>query len=875
MQAQATRQKQQAITSAQSLTCVQTLLRASLGCITYLRDLLPQDNFSSSYLTSGPSNPGSSFDSLPSSQSSSSGPGGFKIMTVNRGWSAEADKLLDYLEKGIFDAIERQYLKSFIFAIYLDQEDPNNLAEAYTFEFTYVRVPGTDTVVPIMSLGEDMSKMKLHDGVASRDPVVRAIAQSRVPTLADVKRSLKSMVKQLISAVNQMDKLPNRKFVTFKLFYNPQTPAGYEPPNFAAGDAERDRFVFTTHNPDEAPDKWSIGRLETGFHSLSLEITSVSSILPGASSTDALPFGGTTSSATLLPTTSASRVAEAAAQRIAAHARRVVWDAEALCRADSKDVDAEGEPDPDYAEKPAPQDAWAPLGVRDEEGAIIDLATARTQGIDIDKFAGDAMDVDGGNVPGTLEIVYGGASDSASQNLAEMATRRSASHDHTQPLTISTQPLPSVDVAASDSDDSRDSHSERGALGGMGSSPLTSPLPPSSDDEAPTDEILDMETQRLPSGRDHNHKHKPEGVESFLNATASAGKRQRQHDSIASFSPTPPPAPEDIDSTPTMVASSSHGPADAKKSPTPPEKMDDDDVLTPIPTPTPVKQDEENVDTDPVRCDCGVQQDDTEAILCDGCGRWHHLWCMGFHSTHDKRIPQRFICFTCALERDENWAIVRLQPWCAELLNKFAQLALFRRAIKLVEEHSPESSKAFTELIGCEPLVAGQLFKRLEAEGFIALQSDLEDIDAKVVKKGKKKARKSIRRTRYVFIHASRRTSRYASYFAPEPKAEIRVMGMEGVVRPLSLSRSSSALDCFESNYAELDADIRGQVNPPKPPPAPKSRRQAVFEDAQTQAETQIAPPPTASKRKAVEDEDERDGKKIKISVAAAVDLYD
>ena len=129
--------------------------------------------------------------------------------------------------------------------------------------------------------------MKLHDGAAPRDPVVRAIAQSRVPTLADVKRSLKSMVKQLISAVNQMDKLPStyslrsatfdsllittclsdRKFVTFKLFYNPQTPAGYEPPNFTAGDAERDRFVFTTHNPDEAPDKWSIGKLETGFHS--------------------------------------------------------------------------------------------------------------------------------------------------------------------------------------------------------------------------------------------------------------------------------------------------------------------------------------------------------------------------------------------------------------------------------------------------------------------------------------------------------------------------------------------------------------------------------------------------------------------------------
>ena len=60
-----------------------------------------------------------------------------------------------------------------------------------------------------MSLGEDIANMKLHDGAAPRDPVVRAIAQSRVPTLADVKRSLKSMVKQLISAVNQMDRLPS------------------------------------------------------------------------------------------------------------------------------------------------------------------------------------------------------------------------------------------------------------------------------------------------------------------------------------------------------------------------------------------------------------------------------------------------------------------------------------------------------------------------------------------------------------------------------------------------------------------------------------------------------------------------------------------
>jgi hypothetical protein len=65
-------------------------------------------------------------------------PHGCYVTTITRGWSAEADKLLDYLvrlfdysgivlsltylvpkENGIFDAIKKQYLRSFIFAIYL------------------------------------------------------------------------------------------------------------------------------------------------------------------------------------------------------------------------------------------------------------------------------------------------------------------------------------------------------------------------------------------------------------------------------------------------------------------------------------------------------------------------------------------------------------------------------------------------------------------------------------------------------------------------------------------------------------------------------------------------------------------------------------
>ena len=43
----------------------------------------------------------------------------FKIMAVRRGFSSEGDLLLDYLEKGVFHALEKQYLKRFILALYL------------------------------------------------------------------------------------------------------------------------------------------------------------------------------------------------------------------------------------------------------------------------------------------------------------------------------------------------------------------------------------------------------------------------------------------------------------------------------------------------------------------------------------------------------------------------------------------------------------------------------------------------------------------------------------------------------------------------------------------------------------------------------------
>ena len=57
-----------------------------------------------------------------------------------------------------------------------------------------------------------------------------------------------------------------RRYATFKLFYTDKTPADYEPQHFRPGDVDADKFFFTTHGTKEAPEKFSVGQLETGHH---------------------------------------------------------------------------------------------------------------------------------------------------------------------------------------------------------------------------------------------------------------------------------------------------------------------------------------------------------------------------------------------------------------------------------------------------------------------------------------------------------------------------------------------------------------------------------------------------------------------------------
>ncbi|KAI0748495.1 HORMA domain-containing protein [Daedaleopsis nitida] len=846
MQAQASRteQHQAVITSQQSLQSIQTLLRAGLGCITYLRNLLPSDNFSESYLTSSgpdtlssqPSQSGSSFASSDGRRNVS----GFKIMTVTRGFTEEADRLLDYLENGIFDALSKQYLRSLIFAIYLDDQDPNNIIEAYTFNFKYCEVPGTTEAVPIMTLGEEMMNLNLSGSTATKthDPVAEATKKGKVPTLGEVKRSLKTLIKNLIQATTQMDALPKRRFATFKLFYYDHTPDDYEPPHFRAGDVNKDKWFMTTHAQGEVPERCSVGFVHTGYHGVDVKVASVSGYLPSCEDNNA-PFLGTMdrsifAAPPLTPTEEAAqRAQQIKAQRQDAVKRCVVWDGDDGLG----DADVGGD---------LPADRNGPIGMRDHDGSIIPY----TSGTERPNF-GPSAEAQYAGQPETMPSCIG--------QLAKGAPLPCQEVSPTQELE-STQVIqsPTATAPASPTRSPTPTPKPRN-LRLRGTARTDSPLPPS-------------DVPSLSSGSEPPQD--PGTIDT-----------QMMYDMMADTSP-------DDDS---MMLDTETQPAPLF--PHVEDAIEPSSELAQVVGPeTPMIMDEGRGSLD---CECGVQSEDCDLCICEGgCRRWFHLWCMGYHSAKDPRIPSRFICFDCRVKADRNWDLIVVHDLYPRMIARFKDLAIQRRGIKVFEAHAPDGLSAFTKLIGCDSTVAGQVFKRLEAEGFIAQETREEDDSGflettALATKRKGRGGKTNRKTRasqrrknlqkpvYIFVQAIKNEVTYKDYFNPDPEVEKRLLGLSDL-KPARKSRKKMAEEhpATEANTspAQLDTatgldNVTADSGLADTQPLPTAFESQIQEAQLLDAHRQLG----QLKRKTgvVEDGRGKGKKKIKMSLGPPVDLGD
>lgn len=192
--------------------------------------------------------------------------------------------------------------------------------------------------------------------------------------------------------------VPEYRYGNFKLFFNNNTPDDYQPPHFQAGDADSNRWFFTTHRAAEAPESTRIGNLETGWHgyvfnstqslvyfdgviSMSMKVVSVSSFLPSSTEDNSATFTGLTTRCPpkLTPVEEARlRVEDAELQRKDALDRNVVWDADA-----DADTDALGEDISDEGIVLArcnASGAMVPIGIRGDEGKILPIPVHEDQG---------------------------------------------------------------------------------------------------------------------------------------------------------------------------------------------------------------------------------------------------------------------------------------------------------------------------------------------------------------------------------------------------------------------------------------------------------------------------------------------------------------
>ncbi|EEH09193.1 conserved hypothetical protein [Histoplasma capsulatum G186AR] len=283
MQASAQKEKQkqqaQAITQNQSLALVQIMLHASLSTIwktenesTSLnegeencfdeRDLMKlskPDSFMSyaNFIEGGSAGDklgtnGAGYTSNHNNRGNIQERRAQPLKIIVRGKNPKADKLLDLLEHGIFDAIEKSFLEAVQMTVFVDKTESSHVLESYTFTFKYTG--GCKQKGAGDNIGKRLSSVVLESTGCTAD----------MKTVRTARRGLEMIVRRLITL--------SERYMEIHLFYTEGSPPEYEPPGFKT--AEHNDLLFA-QNELWSRETQSCGAMETGIHSVGLKISSL------------------------------------------------------------------------------------------------------------------------------------------------------------------------------------------------------------------------------------------------------------------------------------------------------------------------------------------------------------------------------------------------------------------------------------------------------------------------------------------------------------------------------------------------------------------------------------------------------------------------
>ncbi|EFE41270.1 meiosis specific protein Hop1, putative [Trichophyton verrucosum HKI 0517] len=180
---------------------------------------------------------------------------GQPLKIILRGCNPKADSVLNLLEHGIFDALEKNVLEAVQLTVFVDKENPSHVLETYTFSFNY-------TEGGINELKRGLEAVSLETNVLT----------TGIKTFRTAKQGLEMIIRRLITLSTFLPILPNKRFLEIHLFYTQNCPQQYEPHGFKP----------TTHDQILYPrdDSWrketqSCGIMDAGCHRVGLKVTSL------------------------------------------------------------------------------------------------------------------------------------------------------------------------------------------------------------------------------------------------------------------------------------------------------------------------------------------------------------------------------------------------------------------------------------------------------------------------------------------------------------------------------------------------------------------------------------------------------------------------
>jgi len=257
-------------------------MRTAISSIAYLRNLFPEDCFSEKKLT------------------------GLSIRTLLP-TRPEAKLLLNWLEKGVFDALEKRYLSDVVFAIYTrcDPEPENILLECYQFHVEYhdedsttdaeenctLQLTHTIHQDPTASAGNaGPAKMGTHNnefGGTTTTNTDTTTTTARVFTKEEIRDSTVRLIRTLVTLTQTLKALPSKRFIAIKLQYRDEkTPPNYEPCFFKACTEEESDLVF-----HQQPYKVRVGEVQTRYHEITMKMRTIADTYVEPESAQQVPEG--------------------------------------------------------------------------------------------------------------------------------------------------------------------------------------------------------------------------------------------------------------------------------------------------------------------------------------------------------------------------------------------------------------------------------------------------------------------------------------------------------------------------------------------------------------------------------------------------------